>query len=466
MNVRKLVWIILSILPFAVSAENEWVRLLASDKNIILKDIVSDEIGNTYIAGEHLDGVRVEAAKIYHEDGKDAFIVKFNSEGRLQWSKAITNNGNQMVTALAVNSEDHVYAALEFIGTIKIDDLIIKESSGMNSLLVKLNKDGSLEWAKQIKGISNEKIEDIATDQDGNIFVAGHFSNEIILGNGDTLRSPNDYDLFIAKFDKEGDLKWAEKFQANSASHFKNIAVDHLGNIYVAGNFTEAIVFQDSVLRSRDNFDAFIAKFNDEGKVEWTDVILGENADLVTAIAVDKLNNLIIAGSFQQDIVFDDSEEGEASPHVMLADDIYNIYFVKYSAKGQLLWYKEIDEELGSEEAKDITTDIYGNIYLVGQYDHPVFETGRHDIPRLEASDNFNYFVAKFNNEGIQESAFRVSGSTSESRCYIDVDANNNTFIAAEFDGQELLGDYSIESRNGTTNVFLWKKQLLDIGSD
>jgi hypothetical protein len=68
-------------------------------------------------------------------------------------------------------------------------------------------------WARNAGGINgNDYGESVCTDQNGNIYIAGSFNSPKIIIGADTLinYSPDTADIFIAKYDANGNVLWAK----------------------------------------------------------------------------------------------------------------------------------------------------------------------------------------------------------------------------------------------------------------
>ena len=104
------------------------------------------------------------------------FITSFNSEGEFRWGKNIGGNSFSKTKPLTLDSENNILSAGRIYEQGGFDSLQIKRFNG-NFYVVKYDKDGHLQWVKQgeigLKGEANQ----INTDSEGNVYVAGCFSN-------------------------------------------------------------------------------------------------------------------------------------------------------------------------------------------------------------------------------------------------------------------------------------------------
>jgi hypothetical protein len=137
-----------------------------------------------------------------------------------------------------------------------------------------------------------------AADAQGNVFVAGRFSNAITFG-ATTLTSAGGLDAFVAKWSPAtGGFVWAQRAGGPSDDQAYALAVS--GNqVYVGGVFAGTANFGGISLSSVRN-DGFVAKITDAGassSVVWAQRVGGDGEDDVQALAVSGAN-LYAAGSF------------------------------------------------------------------------------------------------------------------------------------------------------------------------
>src|SRR4051812_42014328 len=78
--------------------------------------------------------------------------------------------------------------------------------------LTKYDANGNVLWAKSAGGTENDRAYSVATDAAGNVFIAGCFYSPAIIFGADTLvNSSTDDDIFLAKYDANGNVLWARR---------------------------------------------------------------------------------------------------------------------------------------------------------------------------------------------------------------------------------------------------------------
>ena len=135
----------------------------------------------------------------------------------------------------------------------------------------------------------------------GNIYITGGFySPEIVFGDDTLTRIGTNGDFFIAKYDSSGTALWAK----NAIDALSNsICIDSQGNVLVSGWYTNtSIVFENDTLISMGSSDIFIVKYDENGNVLWTKTAGGLNEEKCNGISCDTYDNIYITGYFRSQI--------------------------------------------------------------------------------------------------------------------------------------------------------------------
>lgn len=231
-----------------------------------------------------------------------------------------------------------------------------------------------LEWAGQIEGTYHSPVQSLCVDPTGDLLCTGFFqgTTDFDLGPGvDPLLAPNaEQYIYVAKYQPNGELQWAEKFGSGtpSTTYGTNIATDDSGAIFVTGNFCGVGDFDpgpgslmlDAVGYDGFNYpDVFAMKLDGSGGLIWAVQLGDSSSDYSRDMILDHDGNVILA------INIADTVDMDPGPGI---DILYNQYFqevvlVKLDPNGALLWYRD----LGGSEAypsMSLTSDALGNIWV------------------------------------------------------------------------------------------------------
>gem|GEM_PF-111951 len=119
-------------------------------------------------------------------------------------------------------------------------------------------------------GFAGDNFQNAALDADGNTYITGYYKGYAELG-GATLTSKNDAeDVFVAKYNKAGNLLWAIKGTDDGIGRGCNINIGPDGNIYVGGTYEKLMAFGAfNIVFAKEKSGFFLLRLNKGGEVKW-----------------------------------------------------------------------------------------------------------------------------------------------------------------------------------------------------
>lgn len=222
-----------------------------------------DADGNVYVSGSSLGT----------NSSYDIATVKYNNLGQLQWVKRYngTANGNDLSQGLEVDFVGNIFVAGTSDSTGSLNDYVT----------IKYNPSGNTEWVKRYNGPANDGdlVSSMSLDNSGDVYVTGWS-----FGNG----TQSDY--ATVKYNTSGAEQWAARWDdpASSYDYANDIAVDEDENVYVTGI---------SQGMGTDN-DYTTVKYNSLGEQQWAVPYNGQTngSDIASHIALDYLGDIYVAG--------------------------------------------------------------------------------------------------------------------------------------------------------------------------
>lgn len=153
-------------------------------------------------------------------------------------------------------------------------------------------------WSQYYGDGDNQIARAVATDPDGNIIIAGEFLTWINFGGGAML-SAGGYDIFLAKFDSNGNHLWSTQFGDASSQYVGGLAVTDTGNILLCGNFLGSVGFGGPVHVSAGGSDAYVAAFTPSGGYSWSKSFGDTSLQVSRGVAIDDAGRVFLIGYFQ-----------------------------------------------------------------------------------------------------------------------------------------------------------------------
>ena len=254
--------------PLVQAQELDWAKRVGGVQG---NDVETDSAGNSYMTGL-FEGTTTfgagEATETTLTSAGDFEIIvaKHDPNGALLWAKRAGGTGLDWGFALAIDGAGNSYVTGRFTGTATFDSTVMTTAGSDDIFVAKYDSSGALVWARRAGGSSTDEGRGIAIDSAGNSYVSGFFAGNATFGLGDanqtTLTSAGSLDVFVAKYDPNGELVWARGAGGSSSDDGFEIATDGAGNGYVTGRFGGTATFglgdaNQTTLTSAGSFGCF-----------------------------------------------------------------------------------------------------------------------------------------------------------------------------------------------------------------
>ncbi len=177
----------------------------------------------------------------------------------------------------------------------------LTNAGNIDIFTVKYGSSGNVLWAKGAGGTGIEESASVTRDAIGNIIVTGRFNSSTITFGTTTLTSAGSYDIFIVKYDSTGNVLWAKSEGGTSMEYGYSLTSDANGNIIVTGDFySPSISFGTTTLTnsSANHDDVFIVKYDGNGNILWANGAGGSSYDFGYCVDTDVNGDIIVTGMF------------------------------------------------------------------------------------------------------------------------------------------------------------------------
>ncbi|MEO0124357.1 MAG: T9SS type A sorting domain-containing protein [candidate division WOR-3 bacterium] len=187
-------------------------------------------------------------------------------------------------------------------------------------------------WTRRYDNGLDEAGYSVATDNDGNIIVAGVTVDAM----GGTVPG----NCLIVKYSPNGNLLWTKEYDAGGDDWLIDAAVDRGNNIIVAGyTFDTTSYFAQ----------ALIIKYSPSGDTIWSRRYQSVFFDIAQGVTTDSMNNIYVSG-------------------LSFNGNTYDLILLKYSSNGDLVWDRIYDngfDEIGyrADVSSDQSVTVCGIVY-------------------------------------------------------------------------------------------------------
>ncbi|MFK7848827.1 MAG: T9SS type A sorting domain-containing protein [Rhodothermales bacterium] len=463
----------------SLAQEIEWA-VAAQGVNGELGTAVSADDNYIYHGGD-LSGEAVFAPGELNEEIVDGhnYVARYTHDGGLDWVAAIPSTvGSLDINGIESDPWGNVYITGEvFTGDVHTFGLGEPNEttidSGFNAsdiFVAKFNKDGSFAWARTA-GINEQNgARDIAVDHKGASYITGYFRSNIVIGAEGTTPSVEltsqggvlDNDVFIVKFDTDGDLIWARSAGgADGADTGFGISLDHKNNIFVAGGYRTQAIFgantkREVVIDAYGLSDGFLARFSPDGIPIWVVTIGGDSWDQGQDLVTQK-GKAVIVGSFNETATFGSTD---GATQQLTAQSTDNIFIARYNRAGELQWTNgiymddtfdfSIDAGIGEDQQSCVMANFSGMA---------TFGSGQTNETVLNSPGDADMYFACYSGQGVFQwvepdpAPLKSSTMTSKGEIIVTGGYQGNTFFGPLDPNDELL------LNAGSRDIYLAKYQ-------
>ncbi len=372
------------------------------------------------------------------------------------WAKSASGTSDDEANSVAVDASGNTYVVGWFSSpNITFGSTTLTNTGSWDMFLTKYDANGNVVWAKSVGGTNAETANAVAVDASGNIYVAGQFGTSTITFGSYTLTNEGSTDIFLAKYDVNGNVVWAKSAGGIVGDGAASVAVDILGNIYLTGSFNSpTLTFGSITLTNTSNLgntsDLFIVKYNANGNVLWAKSASGTVNDLASSVAVDASGNTYVSGYFNSPTLTFSSTILTNAVNTGSSNDLF---LAKYDASGNVIWAKSAGGT-SSDMSNSIAIDVSGNLYMTGYFYSPTLAFGSYTLTN---AGMYDLFLAKYDDSGNVLWAESAGGTSADEAHSVIVDASGNIYLTGLFYSPTLTFGSTTLTNEGLEDIFLAK---------
>ncbi|MHC4661597.1 MAG: hypothetical protein ACYS8W_07900, partial [Planctomycetota bacterium] len=299
--------------------------------------------GSVYVTGIFASGIATSATfgagegneTVYTttQSSPNMFVAKYNPDGTLNWVNRTSGGGGEYGRAISAFSDGSTAVTGSYWSTSTFGN----SSEGGNQVsltpvgnddffVAKYNPDGTLDWAKSAGSLDGDEGLDIIAFSDGSVAVVGYFADYAggTVTFGDSIEGGNQTDLtafdadgdaFIAKYNSDGTLNWAERTGTNDNDYGYGISALSDGTMYLTGSWGTGAVF--------------VEKRYPNGSLAWTKAGWPSTRDYGHAVAAFADNSAVVTGRLDGNMTLGVGETNQITFISAGMDDFFIARFMK-----------------------------------------------------------------------------------------------------------------------------------------
>ena len=339
------------LLKFDTEGNLQWNRTYGGSKDDIGQSLAQTTDGGYVLTGYSMsdDG---DASK--NQGFHDNWILKLDEKGDLEWERSYGFSGH-----------DHSYDILQtadggffFTGFLDITsaraDGNTEKGNGLTSHGVgefwgtKIDQEGSVQWRGYFGGTNNDRAHAVVQAEDGGFVMTGFSESD----DFDISSTNGSYDFWMVKVDPFGNLEWEHSFGGSGIEVSYDIAkTEDSGYVVVGNTFSN----DGHIFQNKGASDIWLIKVDEEGNLLWERTFGGSEFDLAQAVVQSKDGGFLITGNSKSSDLDAPENNGEN-----------DIWVIKTNGNGDLVWQKSFGGS-GLDFGLDILEDENGHILVVGE---------------------------------------------------------------------------------------------------
>ena len=414
--------------------------------------VTVDAFGNVYVCGWFTGTVDLGGGTLTSAGDQDGFIAKYNAAGALIWSQRFGGPRRDAAYGVAVDPMGNVLVTGRFGQSVDFGGGRRGGKSDWDGFIAKYDPSGGHLWSrcfgddKELEGDfdRDEGFSITVDDRNGAVLVTGHFDGEVNFG-GDLLVSQerNSADIFLAKYDAQGDHLWSKSFAGVRHDDAWVIKTDGSGNVFLAGGFEGQVNFGGGLMRSAGTNDAFFATFNSAGVHQLSRRFGGPRSDICYGIAINESDEILLAGDFHGEVDF--------GGDLLASAGASDAFLVKLDAFGAHLWSQRFGAA-GPDQALDVKIDASGDVLMVGRFNETV-DFGGGPLTSAGVDD---IFLAQYKRSGNHMWSRRYGDPDADVGLEHTIDGTGSIIVTGSFSGTLDFGGGPLTS-TGLGDMFVAK---------
>jgi len=374
----------------------------------------------------------------------------------------------QVTTPLGSITENRPYSfqedGKEVVSRFVVSDVAFGFEVGAYDRNEVLTIDPTVEWATYYGGSGQDEGNDVATDASGNVYLAGNtYSTESLSFGGFQNKDPfiGTINAFLVKFDGNGNRIWATYYGGDYTTA-NSIITDDAGNIYMTGvtsgsmpvsNQSNQVYFNQDPFGS---FDAYLVKFDADGKRRLSGYIGGSDMDQGTSLALGNDQSIYVAGeTFSSGAFGVNGYKNEYSAGYLVPD----LFLVKLNVQTGITQWSTYYGTAAQETSAMVATDQNGSVILLGNY------TATNNLPPLLpisggyqtqfGGGGTEAFVVKFSSSGQHVWSTYVGGDGSDYGFGLTTDIDRNIIVGGTTASSNNIASPGFDGYNGSSSFIV-----------
>jgi len=240
----------------------QWATVIGEQVgSSLLHNVACDSAGNVVVTGS-LTGTSPLGGGLTTAGQADVLVAKLSPDGAPLWAAHYGDDVRQDANAVAIGPDDSITVGGDFAGTLDFGGDPLTSAGARDAFLVRFDSDGNHLWSARFGDDQDQTLLGLDVDATGAVVATGGFFGAFDLGGDTLMGNPPDVlsSSWMAKLDPDGAHLWS--YGGTSTGGFslgRDVAMDGASNVYVLGLVGGEMNIGDTSLTSTTN-DVYLLK--------------------------------------------------------------------------------------------------------------------------------------------------------------------------------------------------------------
>lgn len=348
----------------------EWQKSFGGSGMDMLYSVKNTNDGGFILAGTSSSNKSIDK-KDDSKGQEDFWIIKLDAKGNEMWQRTIGGVSQEKLLSV-IQTKDGGY----ILGGSSSSNRTLADSKGkrdefgksenskgnLDYWIVKLDKDGKLQWDKTIGGKYYDELKSIVQTEDEG-YVLGGYSNSPISGDKSEANIGQG-DYWVVKLNKDGLLQWQRTLGGDQDDNlFALIQTKDKG--FLVGGSSNSSATDTKSETSKNGSDFWIIKLDEIGNVQWQETYDYGKYDVLSSL-VENTDGTFLIGGYAQSEAKSKTTNAKGVKTTKKDEEGINDYIaLKIKADGDEIWTQTVGSN-GDEVLKKLFEMRDGGYLLAG----------------------------------------------------------------------------------------------------
>jgi hypothetical protein len=249
----------------------QWEKTFGGNQTDNFKSVIQTNDGGYALIGESSSDISGEKTD-YCRGSTDYWLIKLDSMGNIQWDKTYGGSGNEYIDNIVqVPDGSYILAGSSdsYVSGEKTEDT----RGGFDMWVVKVDVNGNKLWDKTIGGSDQDLCSPVQLTKDGGVMLGG-FSGSNKSGEKSEDNRGYGSDYWVVKLNKNGVIQWDKTIGGMGDDYCRGMMQTSDGGYLLGGN-SNSNISAEKTANSWGGYDFWIVKLDKKGNKVWDKTIGG-----------------------------------------------------------------------------------------------------------------------------------------------------------------------------------------------